>query len=146
LSGLAAGIRALSTTIHYADLRYIITYWAQNVSTGIYIEEDGFFSGPGILLEEGLKAARWFRPHKGSSYGIDDDEASNEDVEFMTLFLREHTRAMKLLSESFKTSTDKLRGQVGGSTTSLDLKGIMDRLLNTLDRDDLTRWGSEVVR
>jgi hypothetical protein len=53
---------------------------------------------------------------------------------------------MKLLSESFKTSTEKLRGQVGGSTTSLDLKGIMDRLLNTLDRDDLTRWGSEVVR
>jgi hypothetical protein len=107
----------------------------------------GPIKNPGQILEDTLEAAKWFRPHHAYAYGAGDDDESDENNEFVTLFIKDQIRSLKALSQGFKTSTTKLCEQVGGrATTILDFKAIMDRLLGAVDRDDVLRWGAEVVR
>jgi hypothetical protein len=145
--GLAAGVRELSTPIRYSDLRFVVVDWVRKFPLGYCIEDDGLIKNPGMYLENTLQAAQWFRPSRATRYGIEDDEDSDETREFCTLFLKDQIRSLRAISTRQKLSTDQLREQVGGRATStLDLKGIMDNLVAAVDRDDLLRWGGEVVR
>jgi hypothetical protein len=126
ISGLAAGVRAISTPLRYTELKFIVVDWPQKVESGHYFNDDGSIDNPGGALVNTPEGSRWFYSRQTLAYGIDDDDASDENTEFVTLFLRDHIRSLKAVSDGTKQSTEKLCEQIGGRATSvLDLREII---------------------
>ncbi|KAJ4324692.1 hypothetical protein N0V94_001089 [Neodidymelliopsis sp. IMI 364377] len=102
ISGLATGVRAIATPLRYAELKFILVDWAQKVESGRYFNKDGSIDNPGGALVNTLEGSRWFHIRQTPTYGVDDDDASDENTEFVTLFLRHHIRTLKAFSDGTK--------------------------------------------
>jgi hypothetical protein len=144
---LATGVRALSTPIRYADLRFVVVDWVRKIKMSHCVKTDGSIDNLGDILRDTLEAATMCRPRQAPSYDINDGCIGDENYRFAKLFLEEQIRIVKELSTGNKISTDRLRERVGGrATTAMSLDEVMERFSGMVDRADAQRWGVEVVQ
>jgi hypothetical protein len=89
-----------------------------------------------------MHRARLYCSNLGKEYthNMDDDY---EVDEFCRSFLQNHVRAPKVFLLKLRASTEKLKAVAAPPATSLDLKAITERLVNTVDRDEVFLWENE---
>jgi hypothetical protein len=141
---LADTMRRTKTSVHWVHRRHVIIDWARKMER--YSWQNGTPEAEAGQLDYDLKETL----ATASLYCADPQKKFEEDIRddtetdnFMKTFMKHHIQVLKCLHNEQRAGTEKLRTVAGPPMTTLDLKAIMERLVNTVDRDEVFLWANE---